>query len=93
MNKPLKIKNCMEDFVFSHLDEIISRDNTICRCDRCRTDIALLALNRLKPYYVSTEKGDTYTRLALYEKNSEVDILCALAYAISIVSVNPNHDQ
>lgn len=92
MAKDRRIKNCMEDFVFEHLDDIISKDSKICKCSQCRTDIALLALNHLKPYYVSTDKGDTYTRLALYEKTSEVDILCAIASAMNIVAANPNHE-
>lgn len=92
MGRNPQIKNCMEDFVFERIDMVFAKEKNICTCDMCRTDIALLALNRLKPYYVSTERGDTFTRLALYEKNSEIDILCAIAEAIGIVNANPRHD-
>lgn len=88
----MTLKNCMEQFVFERIDDIVSKDLHICKCDKCRMDIALLSLNSLKPYYVSTEKGDTYTRLELYEKKNEIDILCAIAKAIAIVSANPRHD-
>lgn len=88
----MKIKNCMEQFVIERINDIMLKDNKICKCEQCKTDIALLALNSLKPYYVSTEKGDTYTRLSLYEKNSEIDMLCAVAKAIAVVGANPRHE-
>ncbi len=87
----MKIKNCMEDFVFNHLDDVLGQNQHICNCEQCKTDIAVLALNRLKPYYVSTEKGDLYTRLELYERENEVDIFIALSQAIDIVEANPRH--
>ena len=87
------IKNCMEDFVFERLDMVLAKEPNICKCETCRTDIALLALNNLKPCYVSTEKGDTFTRLALYEPENDINILCAIAQAISVVGANPRHER
>lgn len=87
----MELRNCMEKFVFDRLDDIVAKDPTICKCEICRTDIAVLALNSLKPYYVSTDKGDTYTRLQLYEKDNEIDIVCAIAKAIRIVNARPRH--
>jgi hypothetical protein len=48
----------------------------------------MLALNNLKPHYVSTDKG---TNISLYEKNNEIDIMCPLGRAIKIVGDNPQH--
>lgn len=87
------IKNCMEQFVFEKIERILPEQHNICKCEKCKTDIALLALNKLKPHYVSTDRGDTFTRLALYQKNNEIDILCAIAEAITIVEANPRHDE
>lgn len=87
----MKIKNCMEDFVFQHLDDFLEQNQNVCKCEQCKTDIAVLALNSLKPCYVTTEKGDLYTRLELYETENEVDIFIALGKAIDIVEANPRH--
>lgn len=89
----MKIKNCVEDFVFEKIDSVLKEDSTLCRCEKCRTDIALLALNSLKPRYVCTDMGDTYTRLDLYEKVNNLDIMCAVARAVTIVKEKPRHDQ
>ncbi|MBP2630706.1 MAG: Late competence development protein ComFB [Firmicutes bacterium] len=89
----MEIRNVMEEFVFKHLDKIVNSDDTICRCDKCRIDVAMLALNNLKPHYVSTDKGSIYTNFALYEKNNEVDIMCAIGRAVKIVGDNPRHDE
>lgn len=86
------IKNCMEEFVFERIESILLEQKNICKCEQCKTDIALLALNKLTPHYVSTDRGDTFTRLSLYEKNNEINIICAIAEAITIVGANPRHD-
>ena len=51
-NKKFQIVNCMEKAVFDHLDNIINENKTICKCEKCRMDVAVLALNTLKPHYV-----------------------------------------
>lgn len=87
----LELRICMGKFVFDRLDDIAAKDPAICKCEICGTDIAALALNRLKPCYVSTDKSDTYTRLQLYEKDSENDITRATAEAIRVVNARPGY--
>lgn len=87
----LQFKNCMEDFVIDRFDEITKQIPLRCDCDICKTDIILLALNNLKPRYVSTERGDMYTRLDLYERENNLDIMCEVAKAIKLVGENPRH--
>ena len=43
--------NLMEELVINKLDSTLDRFNC-CKCDKCKKDIAALALNRLKPRYV-----------------------------------------
>lgn len=83
----------MEDFVFGHLDKILASHPNMCKCQKCRIDVALLALNHLPPHYVCTNKGDVYTRLSLYEQKNEFDILIAIEDAAKIVEANPRHDD
>ncbi len=45
--------NIMELLVYEHLDEVMSKFNT-CQCDRCRCDVAALALTNLPAKYVVT---------------------------------------
>jgi competence protein ComFB len=81
----------MDKFVFKHLDKMMNSDDSICKCEKCRMDVAMLALNNFKPHYVSTDQGIIYTSISLYEKNNEIDIMCALGRAIKIVGDNPQH--
>jgi hypothetical protein len=37
----VEIKNIMEEFVFNHLDKMMSSDDNICKCEKCRMDVAL----------------------------------------------------
>jgi len=87
----VKIKNSMEDFVFSKINGILAEYGDICKCEKCKTDIALLALNHLPPRYVCTDKGDTLTRLNLYQPEKDVDMIREIAKAVEIVSANPHH--
>lgn len=87
----MKINNIMEEFVFKHLDKMMNSDENIYKCEKCRMDVAMLALNNLNPHYVSTDKGNIYTNISLYEKSNEIDIMCALGRAIKIVGDNPQH--
>jgi len=87
----VKIKNSMEDFVFSRINGILAEYADVCKCEQCRTDIALLALNNLPPRYVCSDKGDTLTRFDLYQPENEVDMIREIAKAVEIVSVNPHH--
>ena len=49
-NKDSVLVNLMEELVLTRLDSTIQRFNC-CRCDKCKKDIATLALNRLTPLY------------------------------------------
>lgn len=87
----MEFNNIMEEFVFKHLNKMMNSDEKICKCEKCRMDVAMLALNNLKPHYVSTDKGNIYTNISLYEKSNEIDIMCALGRAIKIIGDNPRH--
>lgn len=52
--KELVLVNLMEQLVADRLDEVFSKFNC-CRCDKCRRDVAAMALNSLTPKYVVAE--------------------------------------
>ena len=81
--------NLMEELVISRLDSTLDRFNC-CKCDKCKKDIAALALNRLKPRYVVMKEGDQEKRgKAELENGSEVT--GALVQAILVVKKEPWH--
>lgn len=82
----------MEDLVWSNIDKIIERHHNVCNCEKCRYDIAALALNFLPPRYTVTDKGETYTRVKSLEQQFTIDIITAITHAIKIVNSKPHHD-
>ena len=59
----MEIKNFMEDFVEDVIEDMVSVEADVCFCEACRLDIAALALNRLPPKYIVTEKGRAFTKV------------------------------
>jgi len=89
----VELKNCMESFVWQALDEVIAGYPDVCACERCRYDIAALALNFLQPRYVVTGRGETMGRIKALEQQSKVDVVCAITNAIIIVKATPHHTR
>lgn len=62
-----------------------------CACARCTEDILALALNHLRPHYVSTEAGFAYVKAQYFNPQLQSDILRELAVAVQIVEAHPRH--
>lgn len=87
--RPLCI-NVMEEMVARELDKCIDSLG-LCRCRQCRKDVLSLSLNRLKPRYVSTEKGKLLSCLDQMSYDCVPEMLRALTESAEIVKRNPNH--
>ena len=87
----MKFHNYMEDVVFDLLDKLLSERDDLCKCERCKLDIAALVLNKQPPKYVVTQKGSVYTRLGELELQFRVDTIREFTNAIKIVKNKPNH--
>ena len=85
------LRNYMEELVYEVIDDIAD-DMKICRCERCRLDIAAKALNDLPPLYIITQKGQVYSRINNLKAQFEVDIIAAVSKAAILVKRNPKHD-
>jgi competence protein ComFB len=81
----------MEDVVENELDELLPDIDDICKCQRCKMDIMVFALNRLPPKYVITDRGRLYTKLTEQEMQFRADVIKELTKAIMKVSKNPQH--
>lgn len=84
------LKNYMEEIVFNQIDLILT-DINVCKCQKCKLDIAALALNSLPPQYIVTSKGELYSRLKLLEQQFEVDVITAVTRAAVLVKRDPRH--
>lgn len=81
--------NIMEDMVLSRLDTTLKRFNC-CKCNKCKKDIAAIALNRLAPKYVVISDTDTAKRQQIEEQCSS-EVTGALVQAILAVKKEPRH--
>ena len=72
------------------VDELLA-DSHGCKCEKCRRDIIALALNNLKPCYVTTKLGEVMTKIRSTEQQEETNIIVEVTKAINIVQKNPQH--
>jgi competence protein ComFB len=84
------LKNYMEDVVLNIMDSVL-KDMEICKCEKCKMDIAALALNNLPTKYVVSEKGQLYSKLHILRKQFEVDAITEITKAAVLVSKSPQH--
>ena len=84
------VRNIMEEFVESKLDEYI-KEAQVCGCPQCRADILAVALNNLPPRYVATSKGDLFVRVDAMSGQGQADIVAAIMQGIITVNKTPRH--
>ena len=87
----LQLVNIAEHTVQDTLEDILKSYDDICKCERCRFDMAAIALNKLKPNYAVTSEGAVMSRVALTEPQNVADVVRSVTDAIRIVSKNPRH--
>lgn len=87
----MELKNYMEILMWYKIDELIDDTPDICRCEKCRFDVAALAMNFLPPRYIVTDKGRIFTNVKTLEQQFTIDIITALTHAITIVKSHPQH--
>lgn len=87
----MKVFNYMEDMVKEQLEDLLSKREDVCKCQKCKFDMMVWALNRLPPKYVITEKGRIYTKLAEQVTQFKADVVKELTKAIIKVSKNIQH--
>lgn len=88
-SRDMVLVNVMEELVIEKLDATLSRFNC-CKCNKCKKDIAAVALNRLPSRYMVMRENDTQKKKAEEEKYSS-DVIGALIQAILAVKKEPRH--
>ncbi|MCI8441142.1 MAG: late competence development ComFB family protein [Provencibacterium sp.] len=81
------VVNLMEHLVADRLDSAFKKFNC-CKCDKCRKDVAAIALNKLQPKYVVTE-SDKIEEIVKEMAGTEVST--AIVQAVLVVRTHPRH--
>lgn len=89
----MELKNYMEILMWQHLDDVLTSHPGVCRCEKCRFDIAALTMNFLPPRYVVTDRGQMFTKIKALEQQFTIDIITAITNAVKIVSATPHHQE
>lgn len=84
--------NVAEEIVRSKVPSIMEESN-MCTCDRCTNDVVALALNKIPPRYVVTQKGKLYARINACLPQYQADLLEAIVSACKTVKANTRHTQ
>lgn len=88
------VVNYMEGIVKNFLNNTLKTDpayQNICKCDQCIEDILAKALNNLKPYYITTKKGEVYAEYSALETQHQAEVIAEVIKAVEFVSKHPNH--
>ncbi len=86
------LRNYSEEAVDNLLDNVLSKYDNICKCEKCKLDIKAYTLNLVKPRYIVSEQGEIYTRaINEIDKQEVINITEYIMNGIDIVSKNPKH--
>lgn len=83
------MRNMVEDVVAMQYSELLPTVAGACHCEVCREDVLVFALNRLKPHYVSTLKGEVLSKLEMGADQGRADIAVAILEGIRHVKAAP----
>ena len=86
-----QLKNHMEEVVFNQMKSVL-QDIKMCNCEKCRLDVAAIALNELPPKYVVTEKGLLFSKIDSLQQQFEIGVVAAIIRAALLVRKSPWHD-
>ncbi len=89
----MKIINVVESMVWEAMDSVLEQKPGVCRCEKCRADIAAYTLNQLNPRYAASKLGEILIKTGSLDSDMNVAILVALTEAVEIVSANPRHEK
>jgi competence protein ComFB len=85
-------KNILEDLVIHRMDELI-KEADMCTCDRCRSDVLALVLNKLPSRYVVSNSGSVYAQFQTNDLQTQANITTAILKAIEVVKKTPHHER
>jgi len=89
------VKNYMEICVDIILEDLINRGmyKNVCTCEKCLDDVKAKALNNLKPYYITSKKGEVFAEYSSLEMHKHMEIFVEVTKAFEVISKNTNHNK
>ncbi len=88
------VKNFMEELVDQILMDLLENNEDykhVCRCECCINDIKAIALNNIKPFYITGKKGEVYGEYYIREFQNNTNIIMEVVKAIERVNSNKSH--
>ena len=83
------MKNVTEQLVGRAYGELLPSVPELCRCEVCREDVLVYALNRLPPHYTSTLRGEVVSKLELEAGQGSIDVTVVLLEGMRRVADAP----
>ena len=87
----LKLQNLLEEEVIITVNRLTDNSKDKCHCDKCKLDMAAIALNNLPPMYVVTNEGMLYGKVKNMTQQFNADVILQVTKAMDIVWKNPHH--
>lgn len=88
-SETITLYNITEKMVYNKLDATLNK-MSCCKCERCKEDIAAIALNNLKPKYVVSSKADIKEKIHKFNDMGR-EVTTEIIKAVLIVRKNPRH--
>lgn len=87
------VKNYIEVLVDEILKDSMKKDKSfvVCNCEECLDNIKAIALNNIKPFYVTCKVGEVYGTYNNKVVQNRANIAVELSKAAEIVGKNPKH--
>lgn len=86
----LILVNVVESLVKAKTRELI-KTMDMCKCDKCFMDACAITLNRLKPKYVTTTKGELLSQISTFSSNYQSELMVEVLKALVTVKNSPKH--
>ena len=87
------------DFMLENEVEAIVKEKTkelmktidMCQCETCYYNACAIALNKLKPMYVTSKRGALISQVNTIDVWHQADLTVEIVKALMIVKENPRH--
>ncbi len=86
------IENIMERIVLNDVEDLMQKAGA-CSCEKCKMDVAAIALNNLPPKYIVSVAGFIMESYNMSKLQGKVDIYNEIFRAIEMVKEHPMHDE
>jgi competence protein ComFB len=83
------MKSVTEQLVARSYEELLPSVPELCRCEVCREDVLVYALNRLPPHYSATLKGEVVSKVELEAGQGSIDVTVVLLEGMRRVADSP----